>query len=99
MVSICPATASACSSPPAKAKRLFVAARESNEIAVVDLATGDIARTALGPEPYHLTVAQKAGRIYVSSAAESKLWALDAKTLATVAEIPIEGEGHQMAVH
>ena len=78
-------------------KRLFVAARERNEIAVVDLATGDIARTALGPEPYHLTVTHKAGRIYVSSAAESKLWALDAKTLATVAEIPIEGEGHQMA--
>lgn len=80
-------------------KRLFVAARERNEIAVVVLATGEIARSALGPEPYHLTVAQKAGRIYVSSAAESKLWALDAETLATVAEIPIEGEGHQMAVH
>ena len=80
-------------------KRLFVAGRERNEIAVVDLATGNIGRTALGPEPYHLTVAAKAGRIYVSSAAKSKLWALDAETLATVAEIPIEGEGHQMAVH
>ena len=39
------------------------------------------------------------GRIYVSSVAESKLWALDAETLAIVAEIPIEGERHQMAVH
>lgn len=80
-------------------ERLFVAARESNEIATVDLATGDIGRMKLAPEPYHLTVAAKAGRLYVSSAAESKLWALDEKTLAVIAEIPIEGEGHQMAVH
>lgn len=78
-------------------KRLFIAGRERNEIAMVDLATGNIARTALGPEPYHLTVAPRAGKIYVSSSAESKLWALDEKTLAIVAEIPIQGEGHQMA--
>lgn len=78
-------------------KRLFVAGRERNEIATVDLATGDIARTALGPEPYHLTVAARVGRIYISSAADSKLWALDEKTLAIIAEIPIQGEGHQMA--
>jgi len=77
--------------------RLFVAARERNEIATVNLDDGAIARMALGPEPYHLTVAAKANKVYVSSAAESKLWALDAATLKIVSEIPIEGEGHQMA--
>lgn len=76
---------------------LFVAARERSEIATVNLDDGAISRTALGPEPYHLTVAAKANKVYVSSAAESKLWALDAATLKVVSEIPIEGEGHQMA--
>jgi DNA-binding beta-propeller fold protein YncE len=79
-------------------ERLFVAARERNEIATVDLSTGGIQRTKLGPEPYHLTVAPRVGKIYVSSAADSKLWVLDEKTLTTVTEIAIKGEGHQMAV-
>lgn len=76
---------------------LFVAARERNEIATVNLGDGAIARMPLGPEPYHLTVAPKTNKVYVSSAAESKIWALDAATLKVVSEIPIEGEGHQMA--
>lgn len=77
---------------------LYVAALERNEIAAVDLATGDLRRATLSPDPYHLAVAPGTGKLYVSSAAESKLWAIDAKTLAVVAEIPIEGTGHQMAV-
>ena len=77
---------------------VFAAARERNEIVAIDIETGNITRAPLAPEPYHLMVAPEAGKIYVSSAGAAKIWAVDAKSLAVVSEIPIEGEGHQMAV-
>jgi DNA-binding beta-propeller fold protein YncE len=79
-------------------RRLFVSARERNELVVMNLHTLEIFRATLGPAPYHVATAGGAGKLYVSSAEEPKIWVLDLQTLQRLAEIPIRGEGHQMAV-
>jgi len=78
-------------------KTLFVSAREANEVVTVDLPTGTMKRYPLGPQPYHLT-AGDGGRIYVTSAAEAKLWVLDAGSLEVVREVPLQDIGHQVVV-
>lgn len=78
-------------------KTLFVSAREANEVVTVDLPTGTMKRHPLGPQPYHLT-AGDGGRIYVTSAAEAKLWVLDAGSLEVVREVPLQDIGHQVVV-
>lgn len=82
----------------ADGNRIFAAARERNAVAAIDLASGTVSFAPLAPEPYHLTVLGSTGKLYVTSAAMSKIWAVDGDSLAVRAEIPIEGEGHQIAV-
>lgn len=77
---------------------LFVSGKGENKIVAVDLASGSMRTAPLGPAPYHLTTVTGTGKIYVSSRDEPKVWIVDPVTLKAMAEIPVEGEGHQMVV-
>lgn len=77
-------------------KTLFVAARGSETLTAVDLDTGKSRSLALKPEPYHLAVIHGAGKVYVTSADEPKMWVVDQKTLKVTGEVPIGGKGHQI---
>ncbi len=77
---------------------LFVSGRERNSLVAIDLAEGRMRSAPLAPAPYHLTAIRGAGKLYVSSADEPKIWVVDQNSLETLGEIPIRGKGHQMAV-
>ena len=79
-------------------RRLFVSGRERDELVAIDLETGAVHRTPRSPEPYHLATVTGTGKLYVSSAGEPKIWVVDQASLEAIGEIPIRGEGHQMAV-
>lgn len=77
---------------------LYVAATDDNSLAAIDLQSGKIRRIALSPAPYHLAAVRGAGKVYVSSATDPKIWVIDSKTLATRSEIQIGGQGHQIFI-
>ncbi len=77
---------------------LFVSAREGNQVVAIDLESGEIARSATMPSPYHLTAIDGTAELYVSSAEEPKIWVFDQQTLSKSKEIAVRGEGHQMVV-
>ena len=79
-------------------RTLFVAALGDDKVVGVDLATGTYRSTRLAPAPYHLAAVRGAGKVYVSSADEPKVWVLDQETLAVLGEISIGGKGHQMVL-
>lgn len=79
-------------------KTLFVSGREKNKLVAIDLESKRMRSIALGPAPYHVTSVLGAGKLYVSSSIEPKLWVVDQKSLRVLGEIPIPGVGHQMAV-
>tara|TARA_R110002073_G_scaffold54609_1_gene140463 strand:- start:2908 stop:3990 length:1083 start_codon:yes stop_codon:yes gene_type:complete len=79
-------------------RTLFAAVRETDQIGRIDLDTGDVSFVNLAPGPYHLMVVDGTGKVYVSSAEESKIWVLDADDLSLVGEIGFQGTGHQMVV-
>lgn len=79
-------------------KTLFVSGREENKLVAIDLGGGPTRSAPLAPSPYHLTVIRGAGKLYVSSAEEPKIWVIDQRSLRRRGEINITGEGHQMAV-
>lgn len=81
----------------ADGRRLFVSARERGRIVEISLHASEMREAPLAPEPYHLTTVDDA-HLYVSSAAQPKVWIVDPETLEVRGEIAIEGEGHQMAV-
>lgn len=74
---------------------VYVAARERDAIVRIDLASGEKTERALSPEPYHATLVGDA--LYVSSAAEPRIWIIDPATLETRGEIVTNGVAHQMA--
>jgi len=77
-------------------KTLYVAARGDDKLISVDLATGTQRSTVLAPDPYHLAAIRGAGKLYVSSAGEPKVWVIDQQTLKIIGEIAVGGKGHQM---
>ncbi len=77
---------------------LFVAARERNELIAIALDSGDLRAAPLSSQPYHLTTVGGAGKIYVSSAEEPKIWVIDQNSLSVLNAIPVPSRGHQMAV-
>ncbi len=77
---------------------LFVSSKLENKLLAINLLSGKIKSRTLGPMPYHVTTITGTGKLYVSSRAEPRIWVLDQNTLALRGEIPIHGEGHQMAV-
>ena len=79
-------------------KILFVSGTGENKLVAIDLAGGTMRSVLLGPSPYHLATVHGTGKLYVSSAEEPKIWVIDQHSLAVRKEIPIRGEGHQMAV-
>lgn len=76
---------------------LFVVARGDDKVVALDLADGSRRSFTLSPAPYHLNVIRGTGLLYISSAAESVVWAVDAATLETRGRIPLSGIGHQFA--
>lgn len=78
--------------------RLFIAIQGEGLIVEVDLLEGAKRSIPLGPAPYHLAVIPTDGELYISSAAEPKLWVLDGTSLEVVGTIQIGGKGHQFAV-
>ena len=79
-------------------KTLFVSGRENNRLYAIDVATARKHAVSLSPAPFHLTAIRGAGKLYVSSADEPKIWVVDQETLRVLSEIPIRGRGHQMVV-
>lgn len=77
---------------------LFVSGKEENKLVAIDLGTGRQRSVPLAPAPYHLTVIRGTGKLYVSSRAESKIWVVDQRSLKSIGEISIRGNGHQMVV-
>lgn len=77
-------------------RTLFVADLGDDKIVAFDLATDTYRDASLAPAPYHLAAIRAAGKLYVSSADEPKIWVVDQKSLAVIGEIPIGGKGHQM---
>ncbi len=75
---------------------LFVAALGDNKLVGIDLATGAYRSVFLSPEPYHLAAVRGTGKLYISSAAEPKVWIADQRDLKILGEIAIGGKGHQM---
>jgi len=79
-------------------RTLFVAAAEESRLVGIDLHTLKQRSIPLAPSPEHVTTVTGTGKLYVSSGESPKIWVIDAQTLGVVAEIPVAGEGHQMAV-
>jgi YVTN family beta-propeller protein len=77
-------------------KTLFVAGRGDDKLTSVDLATDSQRSAVLAPDPYHLAAIRGAGKLYVSSAGEPKVWVIDQQTLKVIGEIAVGGKGHQM---
>jgi YVTN family beta-propeller protein len=77
-------------------RTLFVSAMGDDVLAAINLKTGEVRKTTLAPAPYHLSAVRGAGKLYVSSADEPKIWIVDQKSLAVLGEIMIGGKGHQM---
>lgn len=75
---------------------LFVTGKENDQLISIDLSTGEQRLSPLSPAPYHLTVVPDTGKIFVSSRLEPKVWIVDQSSRQTIAEIEINGEGHQM---
>lgn len=75
---------------------LFVSGRGENKLVAVDLKSGNTRSTSLGPGPYHLAAIRGAGKLYVSSSEEPKVWVVDQESLKPSGEVAIQGEGHQM---
>ncbi|NCF38050.1 MAG: beta-propeller fold lactonase family protein [Gammaproteobacteria bacterium] len=65
-------------------KRLFVSNKKGN--------------TLTDPAPYHIKRINGTGKLYVSSRAQPMIWVIDQTSLDVIGQIPIRGEGHQMAV-
>jgi len=78
--------------------RLYVSAKGDDKLVAIDLASGQAHAAALAPAPYHLTVVDGTGKLYVSSREAPHVWVLDQRDLRVIAEIPIRGVGHQMVV-
>jgi len=77
---------------------LYVSSKADNQLVAVDLASGERRTVSLSPAPYHVTTIRGTGKLYVSSRKAPTIWVLDQQTLALLGEIPIRGEGHEMAV-
>lgn len=77
---------------------LFVSGKGENKIVAIDTRSGDMRTAPLGPAPYHLAVIRGAGKLYVSSRDEPKVWVIDEASLTPRGVIAIRGEGHQMVV-
>lgn len=78
--------------------RLYVSAKDDDKLVVIDLDTGDSHAMDLAPAPYHLTVVDGTGKLYVSSREAPRVWVVDQQELRVLGEIPIRGVGHQMVV-
>ena len=77
---------------------LYVAGMEKNVIAAIDLKDGTMKTASPGPEPYHLFTLKGTGMVYVSSAEDDTIWALDGRTLKRTGQIDLGGKGHQMVI-
>jgi len=76
---------------------LFVAERGDDRLVAIDLRDGARRNVALSPAPYHVSVIDGTGVLYVSSAEDSVVWVIDAVTLELRGKIPVAGIGHQFA--
>jgi YVTN family beta-propeller protein len=79
-------------------KRLFVSNKKGNTLTLINLETGDSRSRTLDPAPYHIKRINGTGKLYVSSRAQPMIWVIDQTSLDVIGQIPIRGEGHQMAV-
>ena len=80
-------------------RTLFVSSKQENKLVAIAIASGRQRALALSPAPYHLNAIRGAGKVYVSSSKEPKIWVVDQKSLKLVGTIALPaGEGHQMAV-
>jgi DNA-binding beta-propeller fold protein YncE len=77
---------------------LFVSGKGENKLVAIDLPSGAMRAVPLGPSPYHLAVVRGAGKLYVSSRDEPKIWVIDEGTFTPRGTIALSGEGHQMVV-
>lgn len=80
-------------------KTLFASLVQEDALIALDTETGKRRVLALAPAPYHLGVIRGAGKLYVSSSAQPKIWVVDQDTLSVTGTIALPGgEGHQLAI-
>lgn len=79
-------------------RTLIISSKNDNKLVALDPMTGARKTLTLAPQPYHLAVIRGTGKIYVSSIRKNTIWVVDQETMALIAEIPLPGQGHQMAV-
>ena len=78
---------------------LFVASKKEGVITRIDLSSEARQIAELSPAPYHLAYIKGLNKIYVSSRKASKIWVIDAVTLAVKDTIFLEqGIAHQMVI-
>jgi YVTN family beta-propeller protein len=80
-------------------RTLFVSVISDDKLVALDPQSGAQRTLALAPAPYHLGAVRGAGKVYVSSRKEPKIWVVDQKTLGLVGTIALPaGEGHQIGL-
>lgn len=77
-------------------RMLFVAAHRQNKVFSIDLHSNRLRSADLPSAPYHLSTIKRAGKLYVSSAADPVIWVLRKDNLELLRTLRIKGIGHQM---
>lgn len=75
---------------------VMVAGRGEDKLALIDLADESVTSVALAPQPYHLATVPGTGRLFVSSAADPKVWIVDTSDLSVIDEFTVRDTAHQM---
>lgn len=80
-------------------KMLFITLISDEKLVALDPQSGARREIALAPAPYHLGAIRGAGKIYVSSSQESRIWVVDQRSLKVLGTIELPaGEGHQIGI-
>lgn len=78
---------------------LYISVRSDDKLVALDPRSGATRELALSPAPYHLGAVRGAGKLYVSSSKEPKIWVVDQDSLEVLGTIQLPGgEGHQIGV-
>jgi YVTN family beta-propeller protein len=80
-------------------RTLFVTVISEEKLVALDPQSSVQREIALAPAPYHLGAIRGAGKLYVSSSQEPRIWVIDQRSLKVLGTIQLPaGEGHQIGV-
>jgi len=80
-------------------RTLFITVISDEKLVALDPQSGARREIALAPAPYHLGAIRGAGKLYVSSSQEPRIWVVDQRSLKVTGAIRLPaGEGHQIGI-